>query len=270
MVAISTVYNDNGNYQTGAHAHDEFMLLLPERGVLVFSDEITGRETLLSERQFLLAPPLQVHSTAAQSARQCHTALYIKPDYLQYSLSDVGIQSIKTRRFSTPRAWQASPLLLQLLAAQRTLRELSPNSINKLQASKLGQLIMLECLSLAAHQPITYYSSNEPHGTLLIRDICTWLGHNLQLTPSLDKVADTFHISRRHLTRLFRAQTGVSITDWLQQQRIELARNLLKETDLSISDITRHVGFESPSHFASIFRQYHNQAPLLWRKQHRR
>lgn len=270
MAAISTVYNASVNYQTGAHAHGEFMLLIPERGILGFTDEITGREMILSERQFLLAPPHRVHSSAAQSASQCHTALYIQPDYLQSSLSEVGTQLITTWRFSTPRAWQASPLLLQLLAAQRTLRELPHSNINRLQSSKLGQLIMLECVSLAAHQPVTYYSSDETHGTLLIRDICIWLGHNLQLAHSLDKIADTFHISRRHLTRLFRAHTGVSINDWLQQQRIELAANLLKDTDLSITDIASHVGFESPSHFASIFRQHHSQPPFLWRKQHRR
>ena len=67
MREIQTVYNTNGAYETVAHEHDEFMLLVPEHGALRVTDENNNWSTTLVERQFLLVPPRWAHSSASLS-----------------------------------------------------------------------------------------------------------------------------------------------------------------------------------------------------------
>jgi len=73
-------------------------------------------------------------------------------------------------------------------------------------------------------------------------------------TP-LDKFAEIFGLSRRHVTRLFRQCTGMSIGEYRNRQRIETARRLLTESTLSIGEIAWRTGFESGSALARAMRR---------------
>jgi hypothetical protein len=74
MRDIYSVFNSNGAYETGAHAHDEFMLMVPEHGLLRFKDEDSGRSTSVVDRQFVLVPPQCSHSSSSLTACSANTA----------------------------------------------------------------------------------------------------------------------------------------------------------------------------------------------------
>jgi AraC-like DNA-binding protein len=72
---------------------------------------------------------------------------------------------------------------------------------------------------------------------------------------SLERLASESGISRARLAQLFRRQVGSSIHKALIKVRVEHAQILLKDSDLSISEIARDCGFATSQHFARIFRQ---------------
>jgi len=72
---------------------------------------------------------------------------------------------------------------------------------------------------------------------------------------SLERLASESGISRARLAQLFRRQVGSSIHKALIQVRVEHAQILLKDSDLSISEIAGDCGFATSQHFARIFRQ---------------
>jgi len=72
-------------------------------------------------------------------------------------------------------------------------------------------------------------------------------------------------ISIGHLHRAFRATLGITPHEFIQRRRIERARRLLAEGALSVVEVAFSVGFESPSHFARVFRRVTRISPSEYR-----
>ena len=77
---------------------------------------------------------------------------------------------------------------------------------------------------------------------------------------SLDELCSAAKMSKRTLTRQFRAETGLSIGQWRQRLRIWTAMRLLSE-GLSVIAAAVELGFESPSSFAKSFRGSVGRSP---------
>ena len=73
-------------------------------------------------------------------------------------------------------------------------------------------------------------------------------------------------VSRRLAELRFRQAVGHSIHDELQNARLAQVRRLLQETDLSVSEITEHCGYESESYLGLVFRKQFNMAMRQFRK----
>lgn len=73
----------------------------------------------------------------------------------------------------------------------------------------------------------------------------TWLRGNLHKPLTLGAVARHEHLSERSLVRKFRAQTGMSVMDWLNRERVNGAKVLLETSDFAVSEIAAMVGFGS-------------------------
>jgi AraC family transcriptional regulator len=72
-------------------------------------------------------------------------------------------------------------------------------------------------------------------------------------------------MSQFHFSHLFKQSIGTSPHQYLIQQRIERAKQLLKQTDRSIIDIALECGFNSHSHLSKQFRQLAGMTPRAYR-----
>ena len=82
-----------------------------------------------------------------------------------------------------------------------------------------------------------------------------------------DTIAAQFFLSADYLDRLFKRESGQTLTDFILQSRIALAKQLLENEGLRISDISSKVGFINPSHFSSAFKKVTGISPYAYRKQ---
>lgn len=83
---------------------------------------------------------------------------------------------------------------------------------------------------------------------------------------TLDQLADRVHMSKYHLCRMFRRQTGLTLMQYMYEQRISAARRLLALTDMPISAIAQNCGFASSSHFCTMFRRHEGMSPRDYRR----
>lgn len=72
---------------------------------------------------------------------------------------------------------------------------------------------------------------------------------------SLSLVANEIHTNPSYLSRKFSEEVGVSFSDYLIDYRVEIAKSLLKKENITISQISEQVGFNTLHYFSSIFKK---------------
>lgn len=85
----------------------------------------------------------------------------------------------------------------------------------------------------------------------------------------LDDIADSIGISPTHLSKLFKKETGQCLQDYINEERVFRAANLLMYSELSLMEIAEYVHFPSQSYFGKIFKQFKGVSPRIFRDQYR-
>jgi AraC-like DNA-binding protein len=88
-----------------------------------------------------------------------------------------------------------------------------------------------------------------------------------EATFTVRELALEFHLSPSYLQRLFKHQTGVSMGEWLNEQRLQRAAHLLASSYMSVKEIAHTIGYEHASSFIRAFERRYTQAPARYRKQ---
>ncbi|MEG2198921.1 MAG: helix-turn-helix domain-containing protein [Anaerovorax sp.] len=83
---------------------------------------------------------------------------------------------------------------------------------------------------------------------------------------NLTWVAQKIHVNASYLSTLFKKEMGISFTNYLCQLRLEHSEELLKDTNLSVTDIALYVGFEGQSYFTKMFKVRNGITPGQYRK----
>lgn len=79
------------------------------------------------------------------------------------------------------------------------------------------------------------------------------------------QLADELGVSAAYLSRLFKKETGDSVSAYIRKQKIETAKNLLKYSDYPLIDIANRLSFSSQSHFIQQFRDLVGMTPKKYR-----
>ena len=102
-------------------------------------------------------------------------------------------------------------------------------------------------------------------GSLMIKEAVGFINENYKEKISLRSIAKNLHISPSYLSMLFKQETGVTITEYVNIVRIGKSRQLLAETSMSILDIAAMSGFEDQSYFSKIFKRISEVTPKEYR-----
>jgi AraC-like DNA-binding protein len=95
-----------------------------------------------------------------------------------------------------------------------------------------------------------------------------FLDHNLGQPITLACLARAAGLSRMHFAALFRRATGLRPHDYVIQRRIERAKTMLFRSRTPIVQVALGVGFQSQSHFTTVFRRTVGTTPQRWRQMH--
>ncbi len=93
-----------------------------------------------------------------------------------------------------------------------------------------------------------------------------FIADNIEVSPSVYDVALYCHISYKQLSRIFMRYENISAFDYIREQRITYAQKLLRETQLSIKEISETMNFSSEYYFNSFFKANCGVPPGVYRK----
>lgn len=99
-----------------------------------------------------------------------------------------------------------------------------------------------------------------------LRRVKEFIRDHLDADLGLAEIATVAGLSQFHFARAFRRSTGLTPQQFVMQERIERAKELLAKKDLPIVEVSLLTGFKNQSHFTSLFRKFTSLTPKVWRE----
>ena len=127
---------------------------------------------------------------------------------------------------------------------------------------------LLSVLRCRAPQPSAGATANHRRGALApwrLKQVMALMAGRLDQNISIDDMASSVELSPDHFLRSFSAATGRTPHQWLTELRMEKAKQLLRQTPMTAAEIALELGYSSPGHFSSRFRQIVGMSPGSWR-----
>ncbi len=259
---ISMLINPPGT-KTPPHFHDfyEFLLLLEGRQFM----SVLGHEQVNSEGDFTLMPPNVLHG---------------HDDYPGYDQRAVVIR-FTAKKTECPE--NVAPVADKLLAA-----------LSKTHFVPLSDPVITEMLSkpepdyLPEYAPLDFIrllirvaddfrkdGNVEAHAVKprvindrdLVENVIMSITTMYMTDINVELLARMHSISYRHLARIFMDITGYTLTEWIVYTRLFYGMQFLVETDLSVADVAKQVGFRSDNYFSKVFAHMIGITPTVFRKE---
>lgn len=132
-------------------------------------------------------------------------------------------------------------------------------------ASRIAQIMVIYIRRTANDPQISPWLSGRNHIHPSVHRAQDAIVANPAADWSLATLARLAHVSERHLSRLFREHAGVSVVDYINLMRINLAADILAHSRLDMEAVAERSGFASARHLRRVWQQHHAQPPSSFR-----
>lgn len=178
-----------------------------------------------------------------------------------FSASDGDVPSAPTLRF---RCGVQDPVLTSAIQAlEHELRE--PRELGTLYADAVSDFMALHLLRDSA-SPAAAPRRGSSLSHRALQRVLDRIEASIEHGVSLQALADETSLSRTYFSSAFRQSTGVSPHRYLTQRRLAHARDLLRSTALSLSEVALRCGFSNQAHFTQYFHRENGVTPRLFRQ----
>lgn len=100
----------------------------------------------------------------------------------------------------------------------------------------------------------------------VIEKVRSYIEEHLGEDLSLVRLASVIHFNPSYLSRLFKQESGVNLSEYIDEVRMEKAKNLLKKDELKIAEVGAQVGYETPHSFTRFFKKSIGVTPVEYRE----
>lgn len=192
--------------------------------------------------------------------------------FLQIRIASRFIQHVATEALAiNPDRFE---LLPEFRNRDRQIEAICTMLLSELKQDNLGGKLYIESLTtmLAVHL-LRQYSTSQPRLKVYesglserqLMQVLEYINEHLDRDIKLSDLASLIDISQFHFSYLFKRSLGISPYQYLLQQRVERAKQLLKQTDRPLVDIALECGFNSHSHLSKQFRHSTGMTPSAYR-----
>lgn len=101
----------------------------------------------------------------------------------------------------------------------------------------------------------------------IVHQAIQYIDQHLKTPLHLKKIADELHINASYLSRIFKKETGQSVSEYINLSRVEIAKTLLSDSHNLTYEIAELVGYNDPTYFSSTFKKYTGLSPKDYKNQ---
>lgn len=106
-------------------------------------------------------------------------------------------------------------------------------------------------------------------GAMKLTPVISYITQNYATISSINEIADSCYINKSYMCRLFKKELGITITDYLNNTRVQQACELITSTDNTLTDIAMQCGFGTAPYFSFIFKKIMGCTPSKFRITHK-
>lgn len=187
-----------------------------------------------------------------------HEPIFWRLPDRQRDMRDYLISANTLMRKAVERAG-IHPILIDRLSGSM-IPLIEKASLNRQGLPLMQQMIHSYCRMVQEH----HYKIHSP----LIARIVTYIDMDLRADLSLKTLSGYLQVNASYLSALFSREMGISLTDYVNERRIEQAKTLLVSTNLPIKSIAQQCGFTDIHYFSRLFRRIADSTPRAYREAH--
>lgn len=265
---ISHIVQKTAYAMSKRHIHMEYELYYLIQGERYYF--IDSKTYHVSPGSLVLVPSGTLHRTSDADSTDGHERilLILNEDWINPFLRQTGLPPLSS--------YFSQPVIQPDAFKQKYLRRLFDDIYEELatkQANfevsikmKITELLILisRCNTSSADISAPFVSQSAKHKK--VNEATYYIKEHFREPISLQQVADNIFVSRGYLSNIFNEVTGMKLTEYVNIQRINCAKELLDNTNESITDIANSCGFENITYFERIFRQATGVTPLKYRQ----
>lgn len=259
-------------WQAEAHGGATGYYLSPDPRIVVFFNDVAphikvsnqdgnfGGEARRMARAIYVPAGVPLWTRFTSAHRFSHLDLHLHRDrLLKYLTPSIGRSAALTSA-ARPVELTASNSVETL--ASLLVDQLSDRSRHAVHAESLVGSIVTGLLDICEHE------KTQPAGRLTQAQLNRLSRHveenDGRLT--LAEMAGAVGLSESWFAHVFKQTTGSTPLQWLRAKRIESAKALLRQGDLTLADIAAQLGFFDQAHLTKAFRQVEGETPAAWRR----
>ncbi|MEI3327774.1 MAG: AraC family transcriptional regulator [Thomasclavelia sp.] len=263
-IILHDFFNENSEGKLiEKHWHNSLEILIPLYGK--FELWINGISKIVSAGNVYIVNSKDIHAINAVKNEKIYKgyALLIDYDYLKMCCSEIDIKF-----FQQPDEKINSRLMRTLIEIIRFYD--NKGAYNDIRIRSYCQMLVYILLENLAVDKKGCFKLKDSKCKDRIVKIIKYIENNYQNDLSLSIIANQFDISEGYLAKIFKDNLNLTVKEYLNQIRLQHAKEDLVETDYPLIDIVYKNGFPNIKSFNKIFKELNNMSPKIYRNMMRK
>ncbi len=270
---IELVYSElefySPNYQSEKHEIDGLEIMYIAEGHGEF--ELQNRQFVSGDKGDVMifnSKTAVRKCTLGKSGMNCISLIIFCQDAIDFlneffDTSDFSDSTFfsEIRKSASAVSYPGSDLLEKLFLEMMKLPD--DFSVYKLKLAVVNVILLLMQRKDKRDSTDLYFSGTTGRKVQNVRRI---INTNLEKEISIGELSEKVNLNRTTLQKVFKEMYGLTINEYRTKSRIQLAKNLLASTDLSITEIAGRCGYANASKFSEVFKRNEGILPKNWRE----
>ena len=263
--SIYHIENAGRSFQIPVHWHDELEIIYVKSGLLTVS--ISGESYIGKAGEAFVVSPGNLHLMGSQTGTVDYFTFLFPLKYISFRtddmLDDKLLEPLNNGQLMiSPRvkdsAKELCEQLINIYMAENDETE------SKITAQIKTKIILLQFILEMWKKG--FVIENDTSGRNIVeKEMVSYIQQNFTGKISLKEFGKQFHLSEKYISRYFKEHFHITLSQYITYLRLENAKQLLQDTDLSVTETAMQSGYQNVSYFIRSFKKTYGISPLKYR-----
>ena len=265
---FSTYHIQNGgqSFQIPVHWHDELEIIYVKSGFLTVN--ISGENYIGKPGDAFVVSPGNLHFMGSQTGTVDYFTFLFPLKYIAFRsddmLDDKLIEPLNSGHL------MISPEIKDTVKEQcEQLAGVYAAEIDESESKITGQIKKKIILLQFIHElwKKGFIVENDTTGRNTVeKEMVSYIQQNYTGKILLREFGEQFHLSEKYISRYFKDHFHITLSQYVTYLRLEHAKQMLQETDISVTEVAMQSGYQNVSYFIRSFKKTYGVSPLKYRK----